>query len=100
MSEKKQKYMMMSIHPSETEDTLKMLQDKDNSAERGLFVRTPIGKELFKEINKCVGRGYFPCAFILEDGFNMEIVFQRHPKQKEEHKLAELKTPEELKFKI
>jgi hypothetical protein len=100
MSDKKQKFMMVSVHPTETEATLKMLQDKENRAERGLIVRTPIGKELFKEINKCIERGYFPCAFILEDGFNMEILFQRHPKQKEEHKLVELKTPEELKFKL
>jgi hypothetical protein len=100
MSEKKQKFMMMSIHPTETEDTLKMLQDKETNCERGLMLRTPVGKELFKEINKCINRGYFPCAFILEDGFNMEVVFQRHPKQKDEHKFVEMKTPEELKNKL
>ena len=57
MSEKKQKFMMMSIHPTETEDTLKMLQDKETNCERGLILRTPVGKELFKEINKCINRG-------------------------------------------
>ena len=91
---------MVSVHPTETEATLKMLQDKDNRAERGLIIKTPMGKELFKEINKCINKGYFPCAFILEDGEEMEVLFQRHPKQKEEHKLEERKLPEEFKCKL
>ena len=100
MSDNKKKFMMVNVHPTENESTLKMLQDKDNRAERGLVFRSEVGKELFKKINECISRGYFPCAFIFEDGEEMEVVFQRHPKQKKEHKFAEVKTPDELKFKI
>ena len=38
---------------------------------------------------------------IIEEGsFETEFLFQRHPKQTEAHKLAEMQLPEELKYKL
>ena len=81
------------------DDVVHTLQDAQmNGVERGVFLRSPIGKEVFKEFNKLKSRGYFPVGMIVEDGFNIEFLFQRHPKQTDEMKFAELKDNEGLKL--
>ena len=68
--------------------------------ERGLVIRSDIGKNIYKEFNVLKQAGYFPVGLIIEDGMNLEILFQRHPKQSKEQKMAELKTPENIKYKL
>ena len=49
-------------------------------------------KEIFNQLKTLSDRGYFPVAFNFEENsFNMEVMFQRHPKQTEEMKMVEIK---------
>lgn len=63
---------------------------KEQGVERGLHLRTEVNihKELLKNLEKAKKQGYFPVGVIL-DGFNLEILFQRHPKQEKKHRLIE-----------
>jgi hypothetical protein len=65
---------------------------KEQGVERGLHLRTEVNihKELLKNLEKAKKQGYFPIGVIL-DGFNLEILFQRHPKQEEKHRFLEAK---------
>ena len=98
MSEK-QKILLISIPPEQTEETLKDALD-NGGVERGVCLRSDIGKNIFKEFNRLKEHGYFCVGMIVEDGFNVEFLFQRHPKQTDKHKLAEIKTPDEIKYKL
>ena len=95
----KEKTLMIVIPNEQVDETLKDALDS-SEVERGLCIRSDIGKNMYKEFNRLKGRGYFPVGLILEDGFNLEILFQRHPKQKPEQRFAELKTPDTLKYKL
>ena len=48
-----------------------------------------MGKELTKEFNRVKERGYFPVGVVLDETFNMEILFKRHPKQTMDMKMVE-----------
>ena len=88
--------LLIRIPDDETEQTLKDALDKSN-VERGLVMRADIGKEIFKHFKLVAEKGYFPVGMILEDGFNVEFLFQRHPKQTKEMKMVEMKTPNKYK---
>jgi len=60
--------------------------------ERGLIVRTSIGSELTKLITSMSKRGYFVNGIVFDESNNLEFMFQRHSKQTEQMKLAELKS--------
>lgn len=98
MSEK-EKCLMVIVPKQDVEDTLKDAFNNGN-IERGVLVRSKIGKEIFEEFNKLKQRGYFPVGINIEDGFNLEFLFQRHPKQTKEMRYVEHKTPKELKYKL
>ena len=61
--------------------------------ERGLFVRSSIPKEILAQFSDVKNRGYFPIGIVIDDSFNMEILFKRHPKQTKEMKMEEVKVP-------
>tara|TARA_R110000822_G_scaffold46646_2_gene124124 strand:- start:832 stop:1116 length:285 start_codon:yes stop_codon:yes gene_type:complete len=92
----KEKTLMITIPPEQVEDTLKDALDKSN-VERGLIISSDIGKNIYKNFNRLKEFGYFPVGLIIEDGMNLEILFQRHPKQSKEQKLHEFKN---LKYKL
>ena len=95
----KEKTLMIIIPPEQTEDTLKDALD-NAEVERGLVIRSGIGKNLYKEFNRLKAIGYFPVGIIVEDGFDLEILFKRHPKQPIDKKEVEIKTPTELRYKL
>lgn len=95
----KEKTLMITIPPEQVEDTLKDALDNAN-IERGLVIRSDMGKNLYKEFNRLKAIGYFPVGIIVAEGSDMEILFQRHPKQPKEGRLVEVKTTTELKYKL
>ena len=85
------KELMLMILSGETKDAIKK-DMRENGVESGLFLRSSVGKEIFNQLQTLTKRGYFPVAFNFEeDSFNMEVMFQRHPKQTKEMKMVELK---------
>ena len=90
---------MIVIPNEQVDDTLKDALDS-SEVERGLCIRSEIGKNIYKEFNRLKGRGYFPVGIIVEDGFSLEILFQRHPKQKPEQKFIEIKSTAQNKYKL
>ena len=82
---------MLHIAP---EDSTNFLKDAitNQNVERGLFVRSDVGKILTQNFNRVKDRGYFPVGVVLDDDYNVEILFKRHPNQTDEMKFAELKT--------
>mgnify|MGYP003673747614 FL=1 len=95
----KEKTLLITIPPEQVEDTLKDALD-NAEVERGVVIRSDMGKNLYKEFNRLKAIGYFPVGIIVEDGFNLEILFKRHPKQPKEGRLTEIKTPAELRYKL
>ena len=65
---------------------------KEQGVERGLHLRTKLNlhKELLFNLEKVKKQGYFPVGLIM-DSYNLEIIFQRHPKQEEKHRFLEAK---------
>jgi hypothetical protein len=98
------KMLLVRIHPDSCEEALKDMLDgtktKQIKVERGLYFNMEMGKEFFKKIEIMLKRGYFFCGIVVENGNRAEMLFQRHPKQTEKHKLPEAKRPEELKYKV
>lgn len=91
---------MIRVPNDDVEETLKDAIDKTD-VERGLVMRADIGKEVFKHFKMLKEKGYFPVGMILEDaGNNVEFLFQRHSKQTKSMKMLEMKTPNELKYKL
>tara|TARA_R100000152_G_C6755643_1_gene179379 strand:- start:753 stop:1040 length:288 start_codon:yes stop_codon:yes gene_type:complete len=88
----KDKILLVSIPQEEMEVTLRDALDNSN-VERGVCMRANIGKDVFKHFELLKKRGYFCVGMILEDGFNVEFLFQRHPKQTTDMKMVELKNP-------
>ena len=68
-------------------------------AERGLVYRTKtnICEELNSIFDNAKSHGYFTSGFILQDN-QIELIFQRHPDQKEHHKKVEIANPDKYKF--
>ena len=98
--EKSNKLFLMQVHPETTDQVLSDIMEKSD-VERGLTRRTNVGIDTFKEIKELARRGYHFVGMIIEEGsFETEFLFQRHPKQTEAHKLAEMELPEELKYKL
>jgi hypothetical protein len=96
----KEKTLMIVIPNEQVDETLKDALDS-SEVERGLVIRSDMGKNLYKEFNRLKAIGYFPVGIIVEQfGFNLEILFQRHPNQPKEGRLVEVKTPDELKYKL
>ena len=95
----KDKTLMIVIPNEDVEETLKSAF-KDGGIERGLVIRPEIGKELIKEFERVKQYGYFPVGVIIEDGYNLEFLFQRHPKQEKKNKMVELKMSKEEKLKL
>ena len=89
------------VVPNEEEFENFMKDAETQEVERGLVVRleSNVGKNLFDNFVKVKNQGYFPVGIVI-DKFNMEIIFQRHPNQKDENKMVEVKIPEELKYKL
>jgi cold shock CspA family protein len=96
---KSDKILMIRVPNDDVEETLKDAIDKTD-VERGLVMRANIGKEVFKHFKMFKEKGYFPVGMILEDGQNVEFLFQRHPKQTKSMRMVEMKTPKELKHKL
>ena len=91
MSEK-ENILLLRVPTDEIEETLKDAQN-NSKVERGVIMRAELGKEVFKHFELLKKRGYFPVGMILEDGFNVEFLFQRHPQQTDEMKMVEIKPP-------
>lgn len=89
---------MVIVPEQEVEATLK--DALDNRVERGVFMRCDIGKEAFKHFSLLKDRGYFPVGMILEDGNNVEFIFQRHDKQTKQMKMVEMKIPKSERLKL
>ena len=88
----KENILLLRVPNEEVEETL---QDalKTSKVERGVVMRADIGKEVFKHFELLKKRGYFPVGMILEDGFNVEFLFQRHHNQTKEMKMVEMNNP-------
>ena len=92
--------LLVRVHPESVETALKDMLD-NQKVERGLIFRMDMGKELYPLLNRMLKRGYAFCGMVIgeEDG-EIEMLFQRHPKQTEKHKFPEATTPEDLKYKL
>jgi hypothetical protein len=96
---KKEKLLLVSVHKETSTEALKDMMD-NSGVERGLHIGTKMGVELFQHINTMKKRGYFFCGMIVEDGNEVEFLFQRHQKQTKQHLLLELKPEEQTKYTI
>lgn len=83
------KKMIMFVHPEQIDDVIKEM--KNDNVERGLIIRSNIGITLNDKLKEISERGYFPVGLLLEDSYNIEVLFKRHPKQTEKMKMAEIK---------
>ena len=93
---KKDKYIMLHVSEEQSEE---VLQDGINQGvERGLIIRSQVGKLLNVEFEKIKQNGYFPIGCIIDDTFNVEILFNRHPQQTKEMKMMEIKPINPLKL--
>tara|TARA_R110000851_G_scaffold8011_2_gene30858 strand:- start:32717 stop:33007 length:291 start_codon:yes stop_codon:yes gene_type:complete len=93
------KILLLNIPDEQVTETL---TDAINNGkvERGLIIRSYLGREIFKEFSNLKDKGYFPVGMILSKDLNVEFMFQRHPKQTKEMKMVELKTPKSLKYNL
>jgi len=89
---KQEKYIMLHCGKEQASDVLK--DGLAQGVERGLFIRTEIGKQLNVEFEKIKKRGYFPIGIVSDDSFNVEVLFNRHPQQTEAMRMVELKNPQ------
>tara|TARA_R110000851_G_scaffold251369_2_gene403826 strand:+ start:235 stop:522 length:288 start_codon:yes stop_codon:yes gene_type:complete len=91
------KFIMMHVGEK---DSQSLLQDivKTEEVERGLFVRSSIPKEIIAQFTDVKKRGYFPIGIVVDDSFNMEILFKRHPNQTKEMQMVEVKVTEPTKL--
>jgi hypothetical protein len=85
-----EKYIM--LHCGKDQATEVLQDGLKQGVERGLFIRSQIGKQLNNEFDKIKKRGYFPIGIIIDDSFNVEILFNRHPKQSKEMRMTEIET--------
>jgi hypothetical protein len=86
---KSEKFIMLHVAKK---DSSAFLEDAitNSDIERGLYVRSGCGKELINQFNKAKDKGYFPIGIVLDDSFNMEILFKRHINQTKEMKMVEI----------
>tara|TARA_Y100001937_G_C7129590_1_gene336580 strand:- start:1665 stop:1955 length:291 start_codon:yes stop_codon:yes gene_type:complete len=94
---KTEKILLVRVSDDEITETLSDAIQNAN-VERGVVKRSKIGIDMFKEFKELKERGYYPVGVIIEDGFNIEFLFQRHPKQQDNMKYVELKNPNPYKL--
>ena len=94
---KSKKFIMLHVSENESSEFLKDAITNSN-VERGLYVRSGCGKELIGQFNKAKDKGYFPIGIVLDDSYNMEILFKRHPNQTSKMKLAEINKLEKFEL--
>ena len=78
------------LHCNEEQSQSVLEDGVQQGVERGLFVRSSIPKEIIAQFTDVKKRGYFPIGIVVDDSFNMEILFKRHPKQTKEMKMVEI----------
>ena len=93
------KILLINIPKEQVDETLKDALD-NGGVERGVVVRSYLGREVLKEFNALKVKGYFPVGMILSEELDVEFLFQRHPKQTKEMQMLELKLPKALKYKL
>ena len=93
------KILLLNIPNEQSEETLKDAINNGN-VERGLLIRSYLGREIFKEFKKLKDKGYFPVGMVLSEELDVEFMFQRHPKQTKEMKMVELKLSKKEKYKL
>jgi len=60
--------------------------------ERGLILKSNLGQIICRHFSMLKEKGYFPVGIIVDDkSENVEFLFNRHPQQTNEMKLAEFK---------
>jgi len=84
-----EKFIMLHCNEEQSQSVLE--DGVQQGVERGLFVRSSIPKEIIAQFTDVKKRGYFPIGIVVDDSFNMEILFKRHPKQTKEMKMVEVK---------
>ncbi len=82
------KFIMLHCNEEQSKSVLE--DGVQQGVERGLFVRSSIPKEIIAQFTDVKKRGYFPIGIVVDDSFNMEILFKRHPKQTNEMKMQEI----------
>ena len=87
MSNKPNEKLLLIPILSEREEFLKEMMT-EQKVERGLIFESSIGKNLLNKMEFMKSKGYFYCGMIVEED-QIEMLFQRHPKQKDEQKLDE-----------
>jgi hypothetical protein len=98
MTNDKTKFILLHVSEKESSD---FLQDAltNQGVERGLFMRTTIGSDIFKRFDVIKERGYFPVGVIVDPKTqHIEFLFNRHPNQTDSMKLAEFKSDNPLKL--
>lgn len=91
-----QKFIMCYIANEYSNDFLKD-SISNEGIERGLIFKNKINKEIINSFTLMKERGYFPVGIIIDPiTDNAEFLFKRHPQQKLEQKLAELKETQSL----
>lgn len=98
MTDKNEKFIMLHVSSKDSAD---LLSDaiKVQGAERGLYLKTTLGKEIYNQFDFLKKRGYFPMGIIVNPiSENVEFLFFRHPEQKTENKLAEFKQDNPIKL--
>ena len=93
---KESKFILLHVSEKESSDFLKDALT-NQGVERGLFMRTSIGSDIFKRFDVVKERGYFPVGIIIDPATqHIEFLFNRHPNQTDKMKLAEFKSDNPL----
>jgi len=91
MSESNNKFILMHIGSKDSEE---FLTDAiiSQGIERGLILKSNLGQIICRHFSMLKEKGYFPVGIIVDDkSENVEFLFNRHPQQTNEMKLAEFK---------
>jgi hypothetical protein len=91
MSESNNKFILMHIGSKDSEE---FLTDAiiNQGIERGLILKSNLGQIICRHFSMLKEKGYFPVGIIVdEQSENVEFLFNRHPQQTSEMKLAEYK---------
>tara|TARA_R110000824_G_scaffold150773_1_gene321500 strand:- start:8 stop:301 length:294 start_codon:yes stop_codon:yes gene_type:complete len=87
----KGKFLLLHIGDTQSKEVL--ADAFDNGIERGLILKSKVPNELLSEFKKVIKNGYFPVGCIInsDDINNLELLFHRHPHQKDSMKMPEFK---------
>ena len=92
MTKNNAKFILLHVGDKESNDFLKDALT-NQGVERGLYMRTTIGSDIFKRFDVVKERGYFPVGIIIDPKTeHIEFLFNRHPNQTDSMKLAEFKS--------